>query len=121
MKRNLGFPLFCLVFGLVVFGVSYTLLGQGPGSGPGDLTGNEEVGPVAVVSELFEVIEGGDVAALEDLLRSGADPNEANDYGHTALHWAIATDSPVVYGQVSALLNAGANPNLADKKGLTPL
>lgn len=43
------FPALCLVVGLVVFGVSYTMLGQGPGSGPGEES--EETGPVGNVGD----------------------------------------------------------------------
>ncbi len=149
MKSRLVFPLFCLVVGLVVFGVSYSVLGQGPGAGPGeDETpgpgGNVndpappdptptptpgrgdddgEVGPVASVNELHRAVLGGDVSAVRDLLAAGADPNAPDDRGRAALHFAIPAldDSPIAYGKIQALLEYGANPNLGDDAGFLPL
>jgi len=165
-RRQMLFPALCLVVGLVVFGVSYTMLGQGPGSGPGesDTTGpvgntgagpggsdpgggntggggdppetptpnptpggpgtdEGESGPVGQVNELFDVLVGGDVPELKQLLEDGADPNGTDEAGRTPLGWAIlgVETTPTVYGQVNALLAAGANPNLGDNLGRTAL
>lgn len=135
LRKNFTFTALCLAVGLVVFGVSYTLMGQGPvGSvgdppetpapnptpgGPGADEGDP--GPVGQVNELFEVIVGGDVKALEKALRNGADPNSVNPEGASALQWAIlgSGETETVYGQVKALLTAGANPNQPDRQGIT--
>jgi ankyrin repeat protein len=52
------------------------------------------------------------------LLEAGADPDAANFYGETPLHYAAS------YGladPVEALLKAGANPNSETKAGESPL
>lgn len=147
LRKNFTFAALCLAVGLVVFGVSYTLMGQGPGgdtdSGgavggvddgekgkkptPGVpdemLPGDEEPGPVGQVNELFDVIVGGDVPALKHLLEDGADPNAINEDGVTALQWTVLgmPTTATVYGQVQALLDAGANPNIPDGRGRTAL
>ena len=89
----------------------------GPGADEGD------PGPVGQVNELFEVISGGDVKQLEQLLEDGADPNTSGPQGLTALSWAIVGSKsiPTAYVQVGKLLAVGANPNLANNHGATPL
>ena len=173
-RRKFTFPALCLTVGLVVFGVSYTMLGQGPGLGPGesdtqgpvDNTGadpggggpggeentgggdtgggsppgddatsspptevpdelqdeQEAPGPVGRVNELFDVLAGGDVPALKQLLEDGVDPN-AQTRGVTPLSWTIvgSETTSTVHGQVQALLAAGADPNIADAGGRTAL
>ena len=129
-RRKLTLPVFCLAVGLVVFGVSYTLLGQGnvgdppPGTTPGGPgAGDGEPGPVATVNELFDVIVGGDVEQLKQALAGGVDPNAFNTEGASALQWAIlgSGETETVYGQVKALLTAGANPNQPDRQGMTAM
>lgn len=82
----------------------------------------------------------GDVAAIQRLVKSGADVNATDDIGATALYWAAggghpfgphrcgteAADRPAV---IAALLELGADPNLQDHRpqgmgrssGWTPL
>ncbi len=52
------------------------------------------------------------------LLASGAQVNEADDGGWTALHAAATRRHPQI---VEALLAAGADPHAADDAGFTPL
>lgn len=147
LRKNFTFTALCLAVGLVVFGVSYTLMGQGSGGdtasggavggvddgekgkkpAPGVpeemLPGDEEPGPVGQVNELFDVIAGGDVSELKQLLEDGADPNAISEDGVTALQWTVLGEptTATVYGQVKALLGAGANPNIPDDRGRTAL
>src|SRR6185312_4711972 len=60
-----------------------------------------------------------DVAAVKDLLLHGADVNDAQGDGMTALHWAaLAGDVDLV----KVLLYAGANPEATTRiGGYTPL
>ena len=69
--------MFCLAAGLSVLGVSCTLLDRGPEAGTRV--------PEGPGSDLHEVIAGGDVPELEQALRNGADPNQADPDGFTPL------------------------------------
>lgn len=103
VRGRLTFLLLCLTVGLTVFGVSCTLLGQEPGdnvgepppgSTPNPTPGNPgdddgQPGSVGQVNELFEVIRLGDVEKLTGLLQNGADPNQVDSHGHTALHVSV--------------------------------
>ncbi len=60
----------------------------------------------------------GDVAAVRAQLASGADVNAAETDGTTALLWATYQGSPEL---VKLLLDAGAEPNVPNKFGVTPL
>lgn len=144
LRRMLGFPLLCLMVGSVVFGVAYTMMGQGPGDdeagpggnvndppatpGPNPTPGGSEAegepGPVGQVNELKRALRTSDIATLKSLLESGADPNTVvNDKGKTVLHRAMlfGSSDPNLYSKVKTLLDHGANPNLTDNKGRTPL
>ena len=69
------------------------------------------------------------------LLAAGADVNRENNHGETAIHciWDVWLNNsstylmfkheylPWVYDVARALLEAGANPNIGDKMGHTPL
>ena len=50
------------------------------------------------------------------LLASGVNPNLADSYGRTALHWAVGHDAIL-----TALIQAGADVNAKGKDGRTPL
>ena len=82
----------------------------------------------------------GDVAAVKQLVKDGADMNAADDMGATALYWAARGGHPLgphrCEGEdpgrpavVAALLELGANPNIQDRRpkgfgrssGWTPL
>ena len=121
MKRfrsRLAFPVLCLAVGLAVFGVSYTLLGQGPSE---DKTSKPEAPEDK--NELFRAVVSGDLEELKTALIDGADPNKANSQGLTALHWVVlgADRIPVAYQQVKVLLDYGADPNIQNNHGATPL
>ena len=104
-SRKLTFPVLCLAVGLVVFAVSYTMLGQ-----------SEEA------PDVFGALASGDLTELQTALDEGGDPNRVED-GITPLHMALMLTpvSEVSYGQIRALLAAGANPNITDDAGWTAL
>ena len=60
----------------------------------------------------------GDAQAVRALLKSGADVNQPEGDGATALHWAAHRDSTEI---VRLLLGAGARPQVANDLGITPL
>lgn len=67
---------------------------------------------------LADAVEQKDFAAVDGLLRAGADVNGAQGDGATALHWAVyLNEAPLV----DRLIAAGANVNAANDHGVTPL
>jgi len=80
---------------------------------------------------LAQAAHRGDVAAIQALLASGANPNEFDASGQTPLHWAArgghrlgphdcrgeAAARPDV---ISALVDGGANLDLTDRRGAIP-
>ena len=60
------------------------------------------------------------IAAFID--KTAADPNQADRYGRTALHWAYAADKSNAYRGtlIQFLISEGANPNAKDEDGLRP-
>ena len=69
-------------------------------------------------SELIEASKNQNSAAILELLAQGADINEAQGDGATALHWSIFRNNLVI---TDLLLQQGANVNAADDHGVTPL
>jgi len=68
---------------------------------------------------LFWAISLSNYKNVEKLLAMGADPNAVIDqYGNTPLHLCV---NQIDYTATKILLNAGANVNLTDKEGSTPL
>lgn len=82
----------------------------------------------------------GDYESLRELLHNGADPNQCDEQGIPVLHLVIDSEadayaqdgttdrrnwlgqgSPPSGALVKLLLDAGADPNLKDGKGRTPL
>jgi ankyrin repeat protein len=70
--------------------------------------------------KFLQAVEKQDQATVEQLLSKNQTVVNARDLsdGHTALHTTIRKHA---YTWLSYLLGKGANPNLADKNGLTPL
>ncbi len=69
----------------------------------------------------FTAAAMGEVSALRDLARGGTDVNARMDQTNlhrTALHLAVAKKQPAA---LAAIIDAGANLNLEDAAGLTPL
>ena len=62
----------------------------------------------------------GDIAALQDLLSDGVDPNRADSSGWTPIIWAVRAGHA---RSLEVLLAAGADPDLRDlgRNGWTPL
>jgi ankyrin repeat protein len=64
----------------------------------------------------FDVVQSGQDQMLQFLLERGLDPNLRDEGGVSLLHW-VGTHS----GVVTLLVNAGANPNIADNHGQRPI
>ncbi|HEY5666148.1 MAG TPA: ankyrin repeat domain-containing protein, partial [Gammaproteobacteria bacterium] len=67
---------------------------------------------------LVRSIDAADTEALERQIASGADVNEPDVDGATALHWAAYSDQPEA---ARILLDAGADPGARSRYGVTPL
>jgi uncharacterized protein len=65
---------------------------------------------VATISRNFDIVE--------TLLKFGAKPDIADDYGKTALSWAAQNGE---YDVAKLLLDVKANPNHQNREGMTPL
>mmetsp|Transcript_55864 Transcript_55864/g.103415 ORF Transcript_55864/g.103415 Transcript_55864/m.103415 type:complete len:188 (-) Transcript_55864:22-585(-) len=69
-------------------------------------------------TSLMEAAHLGDVEALQKLLKDGTDINAQDDYGWTALRYAVRSDR---YIAAEALVDAGADLNMPSSSGRTPL
>ena len=67
---------------------------------------------------LADAAERADAAAVQKLIRDGADANAAQVDGTTPLHWAVHHDDAAM---VAALLRAGAKANAVNRYGVPPL
>jgi ankyrin repeat protein len=70
---------------------------------------------------LVSSIGEGKVDEVKDLVRAGANVNyqpSRSGLGYTPLHWAIYEDN---YQAAKFLLENGANPNIKDRRGQTPM
>src|SRR2546425_378857 len=72
----------------------------------------------ALNDELFRAIRANDSAAVEALLRRGAQVNSKDEDGATPLMHASINGDP---GLVKVLLEKGADPNARNKAGATAL
>ncbi len=70
---------------------------------------------------LFSAVAMGDAAAIRELATAGADLNQRMDrtnHRRTALHLAVVKTQPAA---LATLIELGADPNIEDAVGLTPL
>ncbi len=70
------------------------------------------------IQHLHKAAETGNLRTIQTLLATRIDLNTQNNKGQTPLLLSILNGHPQV---ALALLNANANPNIADKQGRTPL
>jgi len=68
--------------------------------------------------ELWAATMYGSPEHVADLLDRGAEINSADRLGMAALHWAALNKNETM---IKMLLHRGADPNLGDMKGRTPL
>jgi ankyrin repeat protein len=67
---------------------------------------------------LMRAVERGRLEAVEKLIERKARVNSTNSFGETALHFAILKED---ISFLKALLTAGADPNIQNDQGLSPL
>lgn len=67
---------------------------------------------------LMEATLNGDIDRVEELLEEGAEPNELNEFGESALLVGVVNEQTDI---IPILLEYGADPNLQDDYGWTPL
>lgn len=70
---------------------------------------------------LHEAVRNSDLDRLTGLLQAGHNPDEADEKGRTALHFAVARLQDGGYLYVSKLLQFGADSNMRDSGGATAL
>jgi ankyrin repeat protein len=69
--------------------------------------------------DLIDAIIQHDINTVKNLLQQGANPNLCEDKANlTPLHFAVIYRSP---GIIPLLLAAGADPNIQNEDGFTPL
>src|SRR5437773_12159067 len=69
-------------------------------------------------SDVADAVMKGDKAALRTLLQQKADVNAPQVDGATAIHWAVYRNDLDAAGQ---LIRAGANVDVANREGVTPI
>ena len=69
-------------------------------------------------SRLADAVRKGDLAAVQALIKGGADVKAANRYGVTPIGIAAIDGNP---GIIASLLTAGVDPNSANSGGETAL
>ena len=73
---------------------------------------------VAAAGDLADAAMRGDAAAVAALLDGGANVDEPQSDGATALHWAVYGENPVL---TALLIDAGADVSARNRAGVTPL
>ena len=68
--------------------------------------------------DIWAAARGGDVEALKAQVKAGADIDKKDQFATTPLHWAVALGKTAA---VKYLLSQGADVNLANNEGVTPL
>lgn len=68
---------------------------------------------------IFLALMEGKIEKLKTMLRNGTDPNQADEYGKTLLHYATEYSMDKKFFRL--LLECGANVNASTKNGLSPL
>lgn len=71
-----------------------------------------------IINLLGANIMSGDIDFVDFILKNGIHPDEYPEDGKSALYDAVIFDKPVI---AAKLLAKGANPNIQDKDGKTPL
>ncbi len=74
--------------------------------------------PVGFASDLIQATRDQDLGAVTALLADGANPNEQQADGATALHWAVHRENSEL---ITVLLSSGADINAVNRLGATPL
>ncbi|KAL0821859.1 hypothetical protein ABMA28_005263 [Loxostege sticticalis] len=69
-------------------------------------------------NEFLEAAEVGNDRLLEMIMKAGTDVHAVDHVGRTALHLAVCADS---FRAITLLLEAGVNPAIRDRLGMTPL
>ena len=67
---------------------------------------------------LIQAVQSGHMPLIGQLIRGGAEVNAINAWGRTAAHYAVSRDNQEA---LNFLLDNGADANLADNDGNTPL
>ena len=70
------------------------------------------------MGEIIDAIKSGDSINIKKIVKSGADVNEVDKIGETALMWAVYNDYVDI---VKLLINAGADVNVKNKYEFTAL
>ncbi|MGK5085597.1 ankyrin repeat domain-containing protein, partial [Bdellovibrionota bacterium FG-1] len=105
MKLKLGWSLFCVALNTLVFAGAI-------------LAAESSVDQESLNKSLRQEAMGGVIPRIEQLIRRGANINGQAAHGETALEYAIWFGR---WGAALKLIELGANPNLADDSGRTPL
>lgn len=72
----------------------------------------------ASVEELINLVKQNNIPAILNLMQNGENINAADKDGNTALHYAVAMDNATM---ADVLLNGGADMNIVNAKGWSPL